>query len=192
MYNLILQNVGKHIQLTEDEAEYFTSLWQVKKLRKKQFLVHAGNECRYEYFVNKGCLRQYYLDNKGQEHILMFAPEDWWSGDMYGFINKMPSLTTIDALEDSEVLAIERTNFEALVEKVPKFEKFFRILLQRAFVTHQRRLIESMSLDTKQRYESFIQQYPSLEQRLPQRQLAYYLGVTPESLSRIKSVRVKK
>jgi CRP-like cAMP-binding protein len=191
MHQLILQNVGKHVTLTAEEADFFCSLLTVKKVRKKQFLIHAGSECRFEYFVNKGCLRQYYLDNKGQEHTLMFAPEDWWSGDMYGFINKKPSLTTIQALEDSEVLAIERAGFETLVATVPKFERFFRILLQRAFVAHQRRLIESMSLGIKERYESFIQQYPSLEKRISQRHLAYYLGVTPESLSRIKSAAAK-
>ena len=192
MHTLILQNIAKHIELTNEETEFFVSLLVLKKLRKKQYLIHSGDECRFEYFVNKGCLRQYYLDDKGQEHITMFAPEDWWISDMYGFIYKQPALTTIEALENTEVFALERNNFEALVARVPKFERFFRILLQRAFVSHQRRIIESMSLGNKERYENFINQYPSLEQRLSQRHVAYYLGLTPESLSRVKAGRLKK
>jgi len=192
MYSLILQNIAKHVTLTDEESEFFTSLLKPRTVRKKQFVVHAGAECRYEYFVNKGCLRQYYLDNKGQEHITMFAPEDWWISDMSGFINRHPALTTIEALEDTEVLSLERDAFELLVAKVPKFERFFRIILQRAFVANQRRIIESMSLGGKERYENFILQYPSLEQRLSQRHLAYYLGITPESLSRIRAGLLKK
>src|SRR5260221_11497646 len=98
MYRLILQNIAKHVQLTEEERAFFISLLHVKKLRKKQFLIAAGDDCRYEYFVNTGCLKQYYLDDKGQEYILMFAPEDWWVGDMYSFVNKRPALTTVEAI----------------------------------------------------------------------------------------------
>lgn len=189
MYSLILQNIARYVQLTAEEQTFFTSLLQPKKLRKKQLLVTAGEECRYEYFVNKGCLRQYYLDDKGMEHILMFAPEDWWISDMYGFINHKPALTTIEAVEETEVLALDRDTYEELVKQVPQFERFFRIILQRAFVSNQRRLIESMTLAAAQRYDNFVQQYPSLEQRLSQKQIASYLGITPESLSRVRARR---
>jgi len=191
MYSLILKNIARHVQLTAEEETYFTSLLVAKRVRKKQFLIVAGEECRYEYFVNKGCLKQYYLDDKGQEHILSFAPEEWWISDMYGFINQQPALTTIEALEDTEVFAIEKSKFEELVQQIPCIERFFRIILQRALVSHQRRIIESMSLGSAGRYKNFVQQYPSLEQRLSQRQIAFYLGVTPESLSRMKAGLVK-
>ncbi|HWB24949.1 MAG TPA: Crp/Fnr family transcriptional regulator [Chitinophagaceae bacterium] len=192
MYSLILQNIERHVQLTDDEQVYFTSLLQLKKVKRRQLLIPAGEPCRFEYFVIKGCLKQYYLDNNGQEHILMFAPEDWWVGDMYSFVYNKPALTTVEAIEDTEVLALDRKRFDDLVLTVPKFERFFRILLQRAFVANQRRIIESMSLSGAERYENFIAQYPSLEQRLPQRLVAYYLGITPESLSRIKAASAKK
>ena len=164
---------------------------KIKKLRKKQYLLQEGEISRYEYFVNKGCLRTYSIDEKGQEHIVQFAIEDWWTGDMYSFLTQTPGLYTIDALEDSELFCLEKNALEELYTKIPKFEKFFRHLLQNAFIAGQRRIIESMSLAADQRYCKFIEQYPLMEKRLPLKQIASYLGITPESLSRIRSQYIK-
>lgn len=180
------------IELTEEEKDFFFSVLQSKKLRRRQYHVQAGDLCRYECYVVKGCLRQYYVDESGQEHTIMFAIEDWWTSDMYGLITGKPSLTNIEALEDSDLLLIEKNDFEKLLERVPKFERFFRIKLQRAFVGHQRRLIENMSLPAEQRYLNFLEQSPLLEQRLPQKYIASFLGITPESLSRIRKQLSKK
>src|SRR5215213_7254896 len=190
MFELILQNISKHIQLTEKEKEYFISILQAKKIRKRQYLVQAGESCRYEYFINKGCLRQYYLDDKGHEHVLYFAIEDYWISDMYGLTTGEPALTNIDALEDCELLVIEKTFYEELFIEVPKLERFFRIILQRSLIGQQRRVIENMSLHADERYYRFAERYPFLEQRLPQKQIASYLGITPESLSRIRKQRM--
>jgi CRP-like cAMP-binding protein len=192
MYDSILANVSRFATLNEEEKTYFISILQPKKLRKHQHLVQAGEQCRYECYVNKGCLRQYYVDDSGQEHIIMFAVEDWWISDMYGLVTGNPSLTNVDALEDAELLLIEKSNFEKLLKEVPKFERHFRIMLQRAFIAHQRRIIETMSLPAVQRYYRFLEQYPQLEQRLPKKLIASYLGITPESLSRIRSQYQKK
>lgn len=191
MFELILANVSKHISLSEEEKEYFLSILQPKKLRRRQYLVQAGEPCRYECFVTKGCLRQYYVDDKGSERILSFAVEDYWISDMYGLIMDQPALTNIDALEDCELLLIEKKAFDELLVRVPKFERFFRIILQRAFVSHQRRIIENISLQADERYSRFVERYPALEQRLPQKQIAAYLGITPESLSRIRRQRLE-
>ena len=191
MFELILANVSKHIILSEEEKEYFLSVLQPKKLRRRQYLVQAGEPCRYECFVTKGCLRQYYVDDKGSERILSFAVEDYWISDMYGLIMGQPALTNIDALEDCELLLIEKKAFDELLVRVPKFERFFRIILQRAFVSHQRRIIENISLQADERYCRFVERYPALEQRLPQKQIAAYLGITPESLSRIRRQRLE-
>jgi CRP-like cAMP-binding protein len=191
MFELILANVSKHINLSNEEKEYFISVLQPKKLRKRQYLVQAGEPCRYECFVTKGCLRQYYVDDKGLERILSFAIEDYWMSDMYGLITGQPALTNIDALEDCELVLIDKNAFEELLVRVPKFERFFRIILQRAFVSHQRRIIENISLQAEDRYCRFVERYPSLEQRLPQKQIAAYLGITPESLSRIRRQRLE-
>src|SRR4026209_1127650 len=145
MYELILKSISRFIELTPEEAGYFTSLLKVKKLKKKQYLLQEGDIARYEYFVNKGCLRTYTIDEKGQEHIIQFAIEDWWTGDMYSFLTGHPALFNIEAIEDSELLLIEKKQLELLYQKIPKFDRFFRILLQNAFVNMQKRISENMS-----------------------------------------------
>jgi len=191
MYDLILKNISRFIDLTEEEKNYFTSLLKVKRLKKKQYLLQEGDTSRNEYFVNKGCLRAYSIDEKGQEHIVQFAIEDWWIGDMYSFLTQTPARLTIDALEDSELFCLDSSSLENLFIKVPKFERFFRMLVQNAFIAGQRRIIESMSLSADDRYCRFIENYPLMEQRLPLKQIASFLGITPESLSRIRSSYIK-
>jgi CRP-like cAMP-binding protein len=186
MQEALLKNIAGFIKLTPAEQQYFVSLLKPKKLRRRQYHIQAGDPCRHEAYVVKGCLRQYYVDEAGQEHTVSFAVEDWWTSDMYGFITGNLSLTNIEAVEDSELLLIEKTDFNKLLEEIPQFERFFRIKLQRAFVAHQRRIIENMSLPADQRYLHFRSNYPSLEQRLPLKLIASYLGITPESLSRIR------
>jgi CRP-like cAMP-binding protein len=187
MYDLILKNISRFITLTTEEERYFISLLKIKKLKKKQYLLQEGNINRYQYFVNKGCLRTYTIDERGLEHIIQFAIEDWWTGDMYSFLTQTPARYTIEALEDSEVVCLDKASMEELYLKVPKFEKFFRQLLQNAFISLQERIISNLSKPADERYCTFIEKYPKMEQRLPLKQIASYLGITPESLSRIRS-----
>jgi|SRR5205809_1964290 CRP-like cAMP-binding protein len=187
MYDLILKNISRFITLTPEEEQYFISLLKVKKLRKKQYLLQEGEICRNEYFVTKGCLRTYTIDEKGLEHVIQFSIEDWWTGDMYSFLTQNPSSYTIDAIEDSELLYLDKVSHDELYLKVPKFERFFRHLLQYAFISMQERINATLSQTADQRYCSFIEKYPLMEQRLPLKQIASYLGITPESLSRIRS-----
>jgi CRP-like cAMP-binding protein len=192
MYNLLLQNISKYIQLTQEEINYFTSVIQIKRLRKKQYLVQEGDVCRYESFVNKGCLRTYHVDEKGQEHIAQFAIEGWWISDMYSFLTATPARFNVDALEDSELLCVDKPSLEELYRQIPKFERFFRIILQNAFIAHQQRIIANMSKTAEERYLDFMNHYPQLEQRVPQHQVASYLGITAESLSRIRRQLTEK
>jgi CRP-like cAMP-binding protein len=191
MFDLIIKNISRFITLTPEEQQYFISILKVKKLKKKQYLLQEGDTVRHEYFVNKGCLRTYSIDEKGQEHIIQFAIEDWWTGDMYSFLTQTPARYTIDAIEDSELLCLEKNALEELYIKVPKFEKFFRHLLQNAFVSMQERITANLSQPADERYCTFINKYPDMEKRLPLKQIASYLGITPESLSRIRSNYVK-
>ncbi|HEU5168654.1 MAG TPA: Crp/Fnr family transcriptional regulator [Chitinophagaceae bacterium] len=187
MYDLILKNISRFIALTPEEERYFTSFLKPKKLKKKQYLVQEGDIVRYDYFVNKGCLRTYTIDEKGQEHVVQFSIEEWWTGDMYSFLTQTPARYTIDALEDTELLCLEKNALEDLYVKIPKFERFFRLLLQNAFVSLQERITTSLSQTADERYCTFIDKYPLMEKRLPLKQIASYLGITPESLSRIRS-----
>lgn len=186
MYELILKNVARFIQLTPEETQRFTAVLKPRTLRKRQYLVQAGDVFRYECFVNKGSLRTYHIDNSGQEHIVMFAFEDWWTGDMYSFLSGQPALYHVEAMEDAELLTIEKNQLEQLYIEIPKFERFFRILLQNAYIAAQRRISENMSLTAEERYLNFQHRYPHFEQRLTLKQIASYLGITPESLSRIR------
>ena len=186
MYDLIFQNIAHHIQLNEDEKKYFTSLLKPRKIRKKQYLLQAGEVSRFENFVTKGLLRAYTVDNKGQYHIAMFGMEGWWISDLYSFLTETPATQYIDALEDSEVLSIEKPDLEKLYLEVPKFDRLFRKLLQNAFVANQQRILAGISQTAEEQYLAFIKKYPSLEQRIPQHQIASFLGITPETISRIR------
>jgi CRP-like cAMP-binding protein len=186
MFELIRKNIGRNIHLTEEEFLYFTSLLKHRRLRKKQFLLEEGEPCIHECFVNSGCLRMYSLNDKGQEHIMQFGIADWWICDQYSFLSGEPSAYFIDALEESQVLLIEKPKLEQLYIQVPKFERFFRIAFQNSYVALQRRILAGLSLTAEEKYLDFIRRYPELEQKVPQHQVASYLGITPESLSRIR------
>jgi CRP-like cAMP-binding protein len=186
MFSAILQNVSKHVTLSEEEIKIFASLLLVKKLRKRQYLLQAGDICRYESFVTKGLLKAYTVDDQGDEHILMFGLEDWWISDLYSFLSESPSTMNIEALEDCELICIEKPALESLYQQIPKFERLMRILFQNAFVAQQQRILAAISQSAEERYASFIKKYPTLEQRIPQTLIASYLGMKPETLSRIR------
>lgn len=186
MFEIIRKNIAKYIQLKDEEFNYFTSLLEIKRLRKKQFLLEEGEVCNFECFVNSGCLRQYYLDDNAHEHILQFAVTDWWIGDQYSFLTGLPSQYFIDALENSQVVLLKRSSLEKLYADVPKFERFFRMAFQNSYVALQRRILASISQTAEERYLQFSQNYPEIEQKVPQHQVASYLGITPESLSRLR------
>ena len=186
MFDPILNNISRHIHLTDEETKRFTSALKVKNLRKRQYLLQAGDVCRFENFVSKGLLRAYTIDDKGAEHTLMLASEDWWISDLFSFLSDTPSAMHIDALEDSEIISIEKPDLEKLYIEIPKLERLMRILFQKAFMAQQQRILASISQSAEERYTSFVKKYPSLEQRIPQTQIASYLGITPETLSRVR------
>lgn len=184
--DLILQNISKHIQLDKTETDFFVSLLQTKKLKRKAFLLKQGDICRTENFIIKGCLRTYTIDDNGFEHIVMFGIEDWWVGDLFSFITQKPTTYFIDAIEDTEIIQISKANLDRLFERVPKFERFFRLILQNAFIAQQNRINQNLSYTAEQRYIDFIQKYPQMEQRLSQKQVSAYLGITPVFLSMLR------
>lgn len=190
-FDLILQNVGRHITLSEKEAGYFKSILQPRSYARKQFVLKAGDVCKHENFVTKGCLRVYTIDSKGAEHISMFCPEDWWVSDLYSFLTRTPATFFIDALEDTELFQIDKTSLDQLYIEVPEFNRLYRILLQNAFIANQQRISQGLSFTAEQRYDHFLNKFPQLEQRLPQKQIASFLGITPEFLSMLRRKKAK-
>jgi CRP-like cAMP-binding protein len=186
MHPLLEAGISRHIQLADEEKEWLWQVVTVRKYRKRQYVLQAGDICRHETFVVSGCLRAYYIDDTGTEHIIMFAVEDWWTSDLLSFLTQTPAKLNIDALEDTEVLQIEHAALETLYTKIPKLERFFRIMMQNAYIAQQQRILFNISKTAKERYLYFIEKYPNLEQRLPQHQIAAYLGITPEFLSQIR------
>lgn len=182
----LLDYVSRFIQLTPEEEQHFLSILKHRRYLKRQFLVQAGDECKYESYVVKGCLRAYFVDPNGTPHIIQFAIEDWWISDMASLTTGSPSTFNIDALEDTEVIQIERSLLQELFEKIPKFDRMFRLMLTKAFVAHQQRIIDNLCMPAKDRYLAFIKRYRNIEQRVPQNQIASYLGMTPEFLSQIR------
>lgn len=185
-FDLLKQHIGHYIPITDAEFEQFTALFHQRKIKKKDYLLREGEICKYEAFVTKGCFRIYYSDDKGDAQILYFAVESWWATDIDSFTNQRPSLLNIEALEDSEVLLINKADKDTLYETVPTVEKMFRIMNQKSLVTFQRRVISSLGKTADKRYLEFIEKYPALEQRLSQQQLAAYLGISHEFLSKIR------
>ncbi len=188
----ILSNITKHIELNEEEIQIFSSMLSIKKIKKKEFLLQQGDVCKTENFVAKGCLRTYTIDENGNEHILMFGIEDWWMGDLYSFLKQSPSNYYIEALEDSEILQITKDNLDKLYLKVPKFERFFRLILQNAFIAQQLRIEQNLAFTAEERYLDFQKKYPTLEQRISQKQIASFLGITPVFLSMLRKKLVQK
>lgn len=182
----LLAYVSRYIQLTPEEENHFASILKHRKYLKRQFLVQAGDACKFESYVVKGCLRAYFVDPHGNSHIIQFAIEDWWISDMASLMTGEPSTFNIDALEDTEVIQIERENFLELFNRVPKFDRMFRLMLTKAFVAHQQRIIDNLCMPATDRYLRFIKRYRNIEQRVPQNQIASYLGMTPEFLSQIR------
>ena len=192
MYAVIDRFVAKYISLSAEELEFFHSLLKYRKVRKKTFLLKEGEVCDFEAFIIKGCIRTYYLDKEGVETILLFAVEDWWVSDISSFSERKPSQLFIETLEDCEVLSIDYRGKTLLFEKVPAFERMFRLLVQRSLGVLQQRFYSSVSETAEERYVQFLEKYPLVAQRVAQHQIARYIGVSPEFLSKVRSAMFKK
>lgn len=186
LQKVILQNIARHITLDHAETSYFLSLLTFKELSKKTILLQAGQSCNYINFVHSGALRAYHVDKAAKESTIMFAVSDWWVTDMYCFLNRRPAMMYIEAIEDSSIFQLSKTNLELLFLNLPKFERFFRILMQNAYTREQLRIIENLSLSAEERYDSFLHKYPHIASVITQKQIASYLGITPEFLSAIR------
>jgi CRP-like cAMP-binding protein len=182
-YEKIIANVSRHLRLVQTEQELFTSLLEPKTVLKKEFLLRSGDICRHDYFVNSGCLKICYTDDKGVECVIKFGIEGWWVVDLDSFLHHKPSFYYMQAVEDTELFQISKSNYDLLHREIPGFQKFSNERWQQGFIALQQRIIQNLSLPAEERYAHFKEKYPGLDQRISQKLIAAYLGITPEFLS---------
>lgn len=189
---MILQNIAKHVSLTPEEEALFLSKTETRQYKAKTILLNAGQICKEGYFVNSGLIRSFNVNDNIVEHVLSFACEGWWISDMYSLLSQKPGNLFIEVLEDAEVVVLSKENQEQLYLEIPKLERFFRILIENSLVANQERLMDNLSLTAEERFEKFCRKYPSLILKVPQKQIASFIGVTPEFFSKMKARMLKK
>jgi CRP/FNR family transcriptional regulator len=187
MYNALLHHIRKYVTLNDAEADLICAKLKTTALKKKDILLTPGKVCRANYFVSKGLLRLYFINKKEQEQITQFGLEGWWITDYDSLDTQMPSRFYIQAIEDAEVIAWDKTTQEELTQAIPQLETYFRKVLQRAYAAAQRRIEYIYSYSDEERYRNFSTNFPGFLQRVPQYMLASYLGFTPQFLSKIRA-----
>lgn len=185
---LFFTNIQRHVTLSEADKTIISSFWTIKQLGRGESLLEEGSVCRYDAFVLKGSLKGYIIDAiTGKEDIVFLAVADWWASDLDSFHNEYPSKLNITAITATNLALITRTSFNELLERLPKLEKYFRIILQSHTTALLRRIYYRNAHDAKSRYKKFLQQYPSLQEQIPQYLIASYLGISAEMLSKIRA-----
>jgi CRP/FNR family transcriptional regulator, anaerobic regulatory protein len=188
----ILDNISKIITLTPEEQALFLSKIEIKNFKAKTILLSAGEICKHSYFVNSGLIRSFNINDNIVEHVLGFACQGWWIGDMYSLLSQKSGNLFIEVLENAEVVLLTKENQELLYKEIPKLERFFRILTENSLVANQERLMDNLSLSAEERFEKFCKKYPTLIQQISQKHIASYIGVTPEFFSKMKSKLLRK
>jgi CRP-like cAMP-binding protein len=186
MHDILIQHLELKVTLTVAEKDSIRSFFTPQKIKKKRLLLQEGYPCKHMIFVAKGLLKAYNFDEKGNEHVSQLSPEGWWTSDMYSFFSGEPSGYSIDAIEDSEVLLITNEDFENLTVKVPIMDRYFRLLFQNSLITKERRLVSSLTHTAEERYRLLLAGSPDLIKRVPQNILASFLGLSAETVSRLK------
>lgn len=190
-FDSILKNIAKHVTLEKAEIDHFISLLTIRKVPKKKILLQEGERCSTINYVHSGILRAYCHDKDFHERVIMFAVQDWWITDIHGFATGNPVIVNIEAIEDSVVFELQKNDLDDLYIKVPKFERVFRILMQNSYIREQLRTTQNLTLSAEERYANFVVKYPHVYQRVPLKQIASYLGITPEFLSVIRKKKGK-
>jgi len=193
MYEQLARSIGDKVALTTADFEVCKTFFIPKKIRKKQTLLLEGDVCTYNAFIEKGILRSYTTDEKGNEHIMQFAFEGWWITDLSSFLMGAHSTFTIEAIEDSELLLLTAAAREELMDALPVFERYQRLLLQNAYIALQARVNSALTETAEEKYTKLTIAYPDVIARVPQHMIASYLGLTPETLSRVrKQITLRK
>jgi CRP-like cAMP-binding protein len=186
MYEVFFRSLQEKVPFTEEDLALFKTKLTPKKIRRKQYLLQEGDVCKFFAFVEKGALRSFSIDEKGGEHIIQFALEGWVISDLYSFLTGEPATYNIEALEDSELLLVDKSAHEELLNILPKYETWIRLQITGAYIAMQERLTSIISLSLQERYTNFTAAYPEIVQRVPQHMVASFMGLTPETLSRVR------
>lgn len=187
MKDNLIAHINKFVQLNEDEAGRVCAQVDVISLKKKQFVLQPDEICRANYFVSKGCMRLYFINRNGQEQITQFGLENWWITDLSSLETGKLSIYYVQAVEDAELVSISKKAYEELLLKMPKMERYFRIILQKTHTATMRRFEYLRDQTDEERYREFVALFPGFVQRIPQYMLASYLGFTPQFLSKIRA-----
>ncbi|MGS2726242.1 Crp/Fnr family transcriptional regulator [Psychroserpens sp. BH13MA-6] len=187
MHDAIVSHIKSYVHPSDKDLQTFSGALNRVDVTKGNFLLRPGTQVLHEYFVIRGCLMAYYLDDKGHKHIIQFAVENWWIGDFDAFYNQISSKLYIEAIENSQLLSINYHKLQSIYEEAPIFERYFRILTTNAFISQRKRILSSLEKNAQERYLEFCSSYPNIEHRVPNYQIANYLGVSAESLSRIRT-----
>lgn len=185
-YKNILDNIKRYVDLSQDDEKQFIAIAKLNRVKRRQFLVQPGFVCTHQIYVVSGALRSYFVTSNGTEHTIQFAIDDWFISDFNSYISQTPASLFVEALQDSNIILISYTDVEELCSQNPKFERFFRLIAQRAFAFSQRRILSNLDKTAEERYAEFSKLYPQIVNRVPQYALASYLGITPEFLSKIR------
>ena len=189
-FHTFRSHIERHTKLSEYESAYISSFFSIKKVWKKELLLEPGIICRYESFIISGLFQTSYIDELGKIHTLNFPHEDWWVGDFKSFSNRVPTEMIIEALEDSVLLEISKSSLDELLAKSQPFAKYFRALSENASIAANDRIVNQLSKSAEQRYELFCMKYPNVLQRLSQKRIASFLGVSPEYFNQIKKKKI--
>ncbi|MEO0901767.1 MAG: Crp/Fnr family transcriptional regulator [Bacteroidota bacterium] len=184
--NQLAEHIKGIVVISDEQLEKLCNRFVEKHFSKKEHILHITNPVNEVYFIRKGCVRTYVHDLNGVEHNITFSMEDWWFGDLQSFIKKTPASFTIQALEDLTVLAISRDNWNVLLKEIPEFVEYTRILFRNTLFSHENRILQNLSYTAEERYRYFLESYPNLSQRISQKHIASYLGITPEFLSMLR------
>ncbi len=192
MFDLLYEHISRRVAVSREAFAPCSKYFTYRTIGKREFLLREGEVCRSLAFVTSGCLRQYTVDQKGDEHVIQFAIRDWWVSDLHSFLTEKPASHNIDAIQDSAALLMEKSSRDALLDAVPGMDRFFRLLMEANYVASHKRIDDALSASAEERYLEFLKTYPSLIETVPQHQIASYLGITPQSLSRIRKELASK
>lgn len=191
MFEVFKEYVLRQAAVSDDEFAVLESYAKFKKLRKKQYLLQEGDVCRYHCFIAGGLMRTYSVDDKGNEHIIRFAMRDWWISDRESLLSGQPSKFNIDAIEESELILFSKEDMDAAMAKLPAFSNLVNNILNKSFITSQNRIHEAISYTAEEKYHNFVKRYPEFALRVPQAMIAAYLGIKPETLSRLRNPKAR-